>query len=225
LTEPGFGSDAGGAQTRAVLDRRRRRVGHQRQQGIHHQLRHRHHLARGGGGGDRPVGRRPQGTLDHPGAVRHARLHRPTWILQGRAGVPPTPTSSPSTTCGCRRRTCSARGVAASRSSCRRSTRAGSRSRRWRPGCRRAASTSRCGTPGSGGLRPPDLVVPGDPVQDRGHGGARPHVPARLARRRLPAGAGAGDQAGGRDRQAARQRGGGDQRPRGDADPLAATGS
>ena len=48
LTEPGAGSDAGATRTRADL--RRRRVGGQRRQAVHHQLRLRDHLVRHGDG-------------------------------------------------------------------------------------------------------------------------------------------------------------------------------
>ena len=65
------------------------------------------------------------------------------------AGTPPTPTSSPSTTAACPRRTWSARGAGATRSSCRSSTRAAWRSPRCPPAPPRAASTSRCATPAS----------------------------------------------------------------------------
>ena len=74
---------------------------------------------------------------------RYARLHRRARLLQGRLVRVGHPRAATSTTAGCRRPTCSARAAAASRSSWRRSTRAGSRSRRWPPGWPRAASTSR----------------------------------------------------------------------------------
>ena len=89
------------------------------------------------------AGRRDLG--DH-GAVRHAGLHGRPGVLQGRlvrlghqgAGVLGVP--------GARPRTCSASAAAATPSSCRPWMRAGSRSPRCRPGWRRAAWTSACGT-------------------------------------------------------------------------------
>ena len=109
LTEPGAGSDAGATKTKAVLDRRR--VGRQRRQAVHHQLRLRDHLA---GHRHRPHrrarGRQARDLHDH-GPERHARLHRreglrqarlarlrhPPAVLRGRAGarVPPARRARP----------------------------------------------------------------------------------------------------------------------------------
>ena len=94
LTEPEAGSDAGGTKTTAKLERRG--MGHQRQQGIHHQLRHRHHPARHRHRRDRPGGtpgrQHQEGDLHHPGAHRHARVHGGEGLQQGRLerlGHPP----------------------------------------------------------------------------------------------------------------------------------------
>ena len=82
----------------------------------------------------------PSGT---PGFIRRSG------VLQGRLVRLGHPRALLHRLPGARRRTCSASGAAATRSSCGSSTRAGSRSRRWPPGWRRAASTSPCATPGS----------------------------------------------------------------------------
>ena len=54
LTEPGGGTDAGATKTTAQLGRRA--LGHQWQQAVHHQLRHRHHQAGHRHGGHRRAG-------------------------------------------------------------------------------------------------------------------------------------------------------------------------
>ena len=59
-----------------------------------------------------------QGALDDHRAERHARVHRRRRPTTSRAGTPPTRIRSPSTTCGCPRRTCSASAAAASPTSC-----------------------------------------------------------------------------------------------------------
>ena len=51
LTEAGGGTDAGA--TRTTAQARRRALGHQRQQAVHHQLGHRHHQTRDGHRGHR----------------------------------------------------------------------------------------------------------------------------------------------------------------------------
>lgn len=82
LTEPDGGSDS----RRHPDDGRARRgrVGDQRLQVLHHQLRDGHHRAGHGHGGDRPQGqRRPAHLVDHR-AVRHPRLHGRRPVLQGR---------------------------------------------------------------------------------------------------------------------------------------------
>ncbi len=68
-------------------------------------------------------------------------------------------------------------------------------------------------------LRPADRRLPGDPVQDRRHGAAGAHRPARLLRRRRADARRRAVQAAGRHRQAVRQRGRGGQRPRGHPGP------
>ena len=72
LTEPEAGSDAGATRTRRRL--RRRRVGRQRRQGVHHQLRHRHHVRRHGHRAHRArtTDGSPRDQRDH-GPRRHAR--------------------------------------------------------------------------------------------------------------------------------------------------------
>jgi hypothetical protein len=86
LTEPEAGSDAGRHEDHGPAGRRRRRqeLGHQRQQGIHHQFgnghqqagdRHRRHRSAGAQGRQHQ-----EGDLHHPRSHRHARL-------QGREGV------------------------------------------------------------------------------------------------------------------------------------------
>ena len=145
LTEPEAGSDAGGTKTTARLGGGR--VGHQRQQGVHHQLRHRHHPAGHRHRRHRPGGtqgrQHQEGNLHHPGAHRHPGLQGGEGLQQGglerlghasadaegrprargkpagRARAAATPTSSPSW------------------------TRAGSPSPRWPPARRRAAWTCR----------------------------------------------------------------------------------
>ena len=152
--------------------------------------------------------RTAQGVLHDPRALGHARLHRRSRLLQGRLVRLRHPRADLRRCAGCRRRTCSASGAVASPSSCRPWTRAGSRSRRWRPAWPRAAWTSRCATPASGSaFGQPIGELPGDPVHDRRHGGCGPTPPgwpgddaaARMLARR-------GLQAAGRHRQAARQR-------------------
>ncbi len=118
LTEPGGGSDAGATLTTARA--RRRRVGDQRHQGVHHQLRHRHHRAGHGHRGDRgsatTAARRSPSIIVPCG---HAGLHGVARSTPRSAGTPRTPASCRSTTAGCRRRTCSASAGGATRSSCR----------------------------------------------------------------------------------------------------------
>ena len=86
LTEPEAGSDAGATRTRA--DARRRRVGDQRRQGVHHQLRHRDHLAGHRHGEDR---RRTRSARSSSRPARPASpSSRPT---TSSAGTSPTPTA------------------------------------------------------------------------------------------------------------------------------------
>jgi hypothetical protein len=93
--------------------------------------------------GHRHQAGREEGDLGDHRAVGDARLHRRPALLEGRAGTPRTPASCPSATAGCPRRTWWGARAAATRSSCRSSTRGGSRSPRSPSGSRRAASTSR----------------------------------------------------------------------------------
>ena len=78
-------ADPGGA--------RRRRVGHQRQQGVHHQLGHRHHGGHRGRRGHRRAPDGAQGDLHDPRAVRHARASPSSPDTPRSAGAPRTPTS------------------------------------------------------------------------------------------------------------------------------------
>ena len=89
LTEPEAGSDAGATRTTATA--RRRGVGDQRLEAVHHQLGHRHHAVRHGDGGHGGAGR-PQGDLDDHRAVRHAGVHRRSPATTRSAGTPPTRT-------------------------------------------------------------------------------------------------------------------------------------
>ena len=128
----------------------RRRLGDQRHQGVHHQLRHRHHRPGHGDRRDRGAGGRPEGDLGHHRAGRHARVHRVEEVLQGGLERLRHPRAVVRPTAGCPRPTCWASAAAATPSSCRPWTRAGSPSPRWPPGWPRAASTSACGTWASG---------------------------------------------------------------------------
>ena len=163
---------------------RRRRVGHQRHQGVHHQLRHRHHRAGDRDGRDGPGRRGRNRDLRHHRAGRHARLHRVEEVLEGRLeGLRhpravlrrlPGPGGQPA------RRS---RG-GATPSSCRSSTRAGSPSPPSPSGWPRAASTSACATCREReAFGQADRRVPGDPVQAGRHGGPDPRGPAGLLRR------------------------------------------
>ena len=71
LTEPEAGSDAGNMRTPRRA--RGRRVGDQRREAVHHQLRHRHHRLRDDHRGHR-LRERQQGDLEHHRPERHARL-------------------------------------------------------------------------------------------------------------------------------------------------------
>ena len=185
LTEPGGGSDVAGAmRTRARLEGER--VGDQRLEGVHHQLRHGHHRRGHGRRGHRHAAGRQAGDLHHPGAVGHARLHRRAEVLQGGLVRLGHPRAVLRRRAGCRRRTCSASAAAATPSSCGSWTRGGSRSPRCRPGWRRAASTSRCATPAAAAFGRPIGRFQAHAVQDRRHGGARAQRPARLVRTRRP---------------------------------------
>ena len=99
LTEPGAGSDAAAARTRAELQRRR--VGDQRLEDLHHERRHRHHRLRD----DHRAHRRGRDLEPHrperharlrhlaaDGEARLARIGHARALVQGRAcarGEPP----------------------------------------------------------------------------------------------------------------------------------------
>ena len=94
LTEPR--SRLGRRRHQDARHARGRRVGHQRQQGVHHQLRHRHHPSRHRHRRHRAAGTQrrehQEGNLHHPGTHRHARFHAPKRPTTRWAGTPPTPT-------------------------------------------------------------------------------------------------------------------------------------
>ncbi len=82
LTEPGAGSDAGATKTKAELVERR--VGRQRRQAVHHQLRLRDHQRRHGDRAHRHARGRQAGDQRDPRPVRHARVHRREGLRQAR---------------------------------------------------------------------------------------------------------------------------------------------
>ncbi len=82
LTEPGSGTRRGCARHHRTP--RRRRVGHQRHQGVHHELRYGHHRPGDGRRGDGHAARRPQGDLVDHRSGRHAGLRGVEEVLQGR---------------------------------------------------------------------------------------------------------------------------------------------
>ena len=123
---------------------RRRRVGDQRHEVLHHQLRHRHHRPDHRHRGHRHAeadGRKEISTHHRP--VRHPRPHRAHRSTARSAGTPPTPASCPSPTSASPRRTSSASEAAATPTSCASWTRAASPSPPCPPASPRAASTSR----------------------------------------------------------------------------------
>ena len=129
---------------------RRRRVGDQRVEGVHHQLRHRHHQHRHGHRGHRRRG--PTAARRSPRSwcpAGHARVHGLAEVLQGRLERLGHPRAVLRRRPGARGEPARRARAAATPSSCPSSTRAGSRSRRCRSGSPRAASTSRCATPTS----------------------------------------------------------------------------
>ena len=155
LTEPGGGSDiAGGMRTRAradgdewVIDGSKAFITNSGTSitSVVTVLAITGDVGSGGRGRRRQTaGRRSRRSWSRPGR-RASRSGRST---PRSAGALRTPGSWPSAAAGCRGRICSASPAAATPSSCRPWTRAGSRSPRWRPGWRRAASTSACGTCG-----------------------------------------------------------------------------
>ena len=136
--------------TRAPGRAGRRRVGHQRHQGVHHQLRHRHHRLVDGLGGDRRARRRPARAASIMVPVPHAGFIASNEVLQGRLARLGHPRSCPSPTAGCRPGNLlgeRGRGYAQFLSILDEGRIAIAR---WRSAWRRAASTSRCATPSSG---------------------------------------------------------------------------
>ena len=86
---------------------RRRRVGDQRLEGVHHELRHRHHLGRHDHRAHRrPRPRRPPRDLRDHGARGHARLPGVAEVLQGRLERLRHPRALLRRRAGCPRRTC-----------------------------------------------------------------------------------------------------------------------
>ena len=152
---------------------RGRRVGDQRLQGVHHQLGHRHHRPGHGHRGHRHAGRRRQGDLRDHRAGGHPRLHRRPAVLEGRLERLGHPRAVLRRTAGCRRRTWSASAAAATPSSCRSWTRAGSRSPRSAVGLAQGCvDESVKYAKEREAFGRPIGAQPGDPVQDRRHGGA-----------------------------------------------------
>ncbi len=91
----------------------RGRVGHQRRQAVHHQLRLRHHQRGHGDRPDRRRRRRAPRDLQRSSSRRTRPASPPRRPTTSSAGTPPTPTRCPSRTCACPRRTCSASVAAA----------------------------------------------------------------------------------------------------------------
>ena len=92
-------------------------VGHQRHEGVHHELRHRHHRRHHDHGRDRHGARRPQRDHELHRAAGHARLHRARRSTRRWAGARRTRASSRSPMPTSPRRTCSARAARASSNS------------------------------------------------------------------------------------------------------------
>ena len=159
--------------------------------------------------------RRPQGDLGDHRAVRHAGLHGVAEVLEGRLELPPTPASCPSTTVRVPEENLLGRAGPRLRAVPLDPRRGPHRDRgavgRARAGLRRRvvryARERR-------GVRPPDRQLPGDPVQDRRHGGAGAHRAAGLLPRGGEDAARRAVQEGGGDRQAGRLERGDGQRPR-----------
>ena len=168
---------------------RRRRVGDQRHQAVHHQLRHGDHELRHDHRGDRREGRRrrPQeGALHDHRAERHPRLHRRARLRQGRLAHLRHAPAHASRTCACPRRTCSGSAAAGSRTSSTSSTRAASRSPRSRGAARGLPRGGDALREEAQRVRRADRREPAHRVHDRAMQ-ARVHT-ARLAwhRRRPP---------------------------------------
>ena len=203
LTEPGGGSDAGAHPHHGGA--RRRRVGDQRVQGVHHQLRHRHHRPGHGHRGHRHQGRRRQVDLHDHRAARHAGLGGVQEVLEGRLerlGHPRTVLR--------RRARAGARTCSATRPGLRPvPVHSGRRKGRHRGGLGRPRAGLRRRMPalrqGTRGVRPPDRRVPGDPVQDRRHGSPRAHRAAGLLRGSREDAARRAVQARSRDRETGRR--------------------
>ena len=159
----------------------------------------------GHGAGDHRQAGRGRGDLRRSSCRPGPRAHRRAAVLEGRLVRVGHAGAGLRRPAGCPPRTCSASGAAVTPSSCRPWTRAGSRSRRWRPGWPRAASTSAwryVSERTAFGRRIGHYQA--HPVQDRGHGGAGPRRPAGLVRRGRADGRGRAVQEAGRDRQADR---------------------
>ena len=124
VTEPGGGSDVAGIRTTAAVPRRRP-LRRQRRQDVHHQRRARRLRH------DRRPHRAARATrhLACSSSTRARRASPSTATSTRWAGTAPTPPSCPSSTCGCRRPTWSARRTPASSRSPSSSSSSGSRSR------------------------------------------------------------------------------------------------
>ena len=109
ITEPGAGSDVAGHQD--LRAPRRRRVRRERLEDLHHERRARRHLRHRG---EDHRGGRPPRHLVPRAREREWRASRSRASSRSSAGTRPTPASSRSPTCACRRRTCSARRTRAS---------------------------------------------------------------------------------------------------------------
>ena len=183
LTEPGGGTDAGATRTTARLDGDA--LGDQRQQGVHHQQRHRAHRLRHRDGGDRrtrrTAARRSRRSSCRPGRPG-SRSGRPT---PRSAGAAPTPTSSAFVDCRVPAGNLVGelgRGYAQFLADPRRGPHRHRRPvGRARPGLRRRVRALRAG---ARGLRLADRDQPGPRLPGRRPRGARPHGPARVLRRR-----------------------------------------
>ena len=149
LTEPGFGSDAGGAPTRAVLDESTDEwvINGSKAFITNSGTDITALVAVAAVTGRGRTAARSSPTILVPSGT--PGLHRRARLLEGRLVRLGHPRAGLRRRAGCRRPTCSASAAAGSPSSCGPSTRGGSRSRRWPSAWPRAASTSRCATPGS----------------------------------------------------------------------------
>ena len=130
---------------------RRRRVGDQRRQAVHHQRRHRHLRLRHDHRGHRRAATATQGDLQHHRPQRHPRLRGRRAVPEDgleRLGHPPAHLHRLPRARGQPARAAAA---TASSSSCRSSTAAGSASPRWASASPRAPSTRRSPTRRSAG--------------------------------------------------------------------------